>query len=352
MVRAIIAAVIAALALVAWSPVLAGPSAMELTESALEHLKAGRLDAVVADADAALAIDPRMAPAYLLRGDVHQARGNYGGAIKDYSAAITINPDLDLARLNRGIANINLGDFESAVEDLEKAARDRSLESKARGELSVALRHLGRHRQALAEVDRAYRLKPIAQWLVVRGDILLANGEPGMALKTFTDALADPKERLTALDGRARAHFELRDYARAIADYEKIIAEAPDSVAALNDLCWTRAVARSGLAQAEIACDRALKLTPEDPLVYATRAYLWLAFARPDAALADAEAATRFDPDYPDGRFLRAVALERLGRGAEAAVEMSVALKLDPEIARTYAGHGMSPQTVSSQRRD
>lgn len=342
MIRAIVAAVVAALALGAWTPALAEPTAMVLVEWALEHLKADRFDAVIAEAGAAIAMDPDMVPAYVLRGDAYQAKGDYVRALKDYSVAIKLDPGLSLARLNRGVAYVNLGEFANAVKDFEAAARDSSLEGKARGELSVALSGLGRHHEALREIDRAYRLKPSAEWLVVRGDILMAKGEPQKALEAFSEAIIDPGQKVAALAGRADAFFDLHDYPRAIADYEAALGQDPDRVTELNNLCWTRAVARLGLSQAEVACDRAVKLAPDDPLIYATRAYLRLALSRPDAALADAEFAARVDPDYADGRFLRAVALERLGRAAEASVEMSAALKLNPKIAETYAAHGMS----------
>jgi tetratricopeptide (TPR) repeat protein len=71
---------------------------------------AGRLPVL----DRALTIQPTLADALELRGDIQQARRSPDKALADYSAAVLAQPDLVTAWLKQGIIQQQLGQYEEA----------------------------------------------------------------------------------------------------------------------------------------------------------------------------------------------------------------------------------------------
>ena len=58
---------------------------------------------------------------YLLSGEVHRSRGEYGWAIEDYNTVIDMKPDNVEAYIHRGLAYHHKGEYDRAIEDFTKA---------------------------------------------------------------------------------------------------------------------------------------------------------------------------------------------------------------------------------------
>lgn len=83
---------------------------------------AGRADAAMADYDAAIAQDPRMASAYITRGAALLHAARYDAARADFSQAIALGGDNQhLAYFNRGEAQEASGNLVAAYHDYRKA---------------------------------------------------------------------------------------------------------------------------------------------------------------------------------------------------------------------------------------
>src|SRR5215831_14263079 len=67
-------------------------SAASYAERGIAFYARGNLDEAIVDYSAAIAFDPKFAPAYYLRGLSRFDKGDLDGAITDFAAAIEINP--------------------------------------------------------------------------------------------------------------------------------------------------------------------------------------------------------------------------------------------------------------------
>ena len=83
---------------------------------------AGRTDAAMADYDAAIAQDPRLASAYITRGAAQLHAGRYDAARADFTQAIALGGDNQhLAYFNRGEAYESTGNLVAAYHDYRMA---------------------------------------------------------------------------------------------------------------------------------------------------------------------------------------------------------------------------------------
>jgi tetratricopeptide (TPR) repeat protein len=86
--------------------------------------------------------------------------------------------------------------------------------------------------------------------------------------------------------------------------------------------------------------DEAIRLAPHEPDFYAFRGLLWFEKSKWNEALASAETGLTFDAEHADCNNLRAMALVKLGRKAEATATIDSSLARDPENSWTHANMG------------
>ena len=79
------------------------------------------LEKALADYDAALRIDPRLAYAMYGRGCVLYQGGDYQGAAEAFTKAAAMQPELGAAYFNRALCRLRLGDKRQAMADLSRA---------------------------------------------------------------------------------------------------------------------------------------------------------------------------------------------------------------------------------------
>ena len=120
----------------------------------------------------------------------------------------------------------------------------------------------------------------------------------------------------------------------------------PNNAVALNELCWLRAAANSGLPAALADCDQALALSPGAPEMLNSRGFVHLRMKAYGAAIADYNAALA----AKGGRGVRASSLygrglARIGAGqaAEGQQDIAAARALSPTVAAAYAKMGLTP---------
>lgn len=112
-----------------------------LLERAGAYLDEKNYTAAIADSTAALAISPRLARAYNLRGIAMRASGNLQGAIAEFDHAVEIEPGSE-NYYQRGATYQALNDYRRAIEDFTEAiafAPDRPQTYYARAESERAL---------------------------------------------------------------------------------------------------------------------------------------------------------------------------------------------------------------------
>ncbi len=101
------------------------PSAAEGNDAVDAELKrrgvAMELQAAMADYDAALAIDPRLAFAWFNKGNIYYSLHDYTSAMQCYSEALKLDSEFGPAYYNRGITYLQMGNKRQAFIDLSKA---------------------------------------------------------------------------------------------------------------------------------------------------------------------------------------------------------------------------------------
>ncbi len=118
----------------------------------------GRGDAALAELNAALALDPTMADAWLERGTLHLDSSNWSPAESDCSRALELDGTLARAWRSRGIARYKLGSMAEAAEDLNRSLTGDPEDSSAHYWQGMALRDAGHNRNAVAAFDAAIRI--------------------------------------------------------------------------------------------------------------------------------------------------------------------------------------------------
>ncbi|MCP4383660.1 MAG: tetratricopeptide repeat protein, partial [Hyphomicrobiales bacterium] len=214
----------------------------------------------VADAETLSALFAGLTLAYALasRGDRFRIDGETDQALADFERAIAMAPNLSVIYLRRGALYGDSGDTDAAV----------------------------------ADFDRALALNTATS-------ALIADGADGLRVQDLSDV--DIHFR------RGNAYLEARDYDGALADYDRIIALAPEprdlSIAHYNR---GLALSRQEKHEAAIAAfDEAIRLEPTYAEAFAGRGYSH--FAREDntRALDDADSAVAVATTDPRGFVLR-----------------------------------------------
>ncbi|HZU95260.1 MAG TPA: protein kinase [Planctomycetota bacterium] len=339
------------------------PRADALAKLAEADLERYELRDAIARATSAIALDPRCALAWRVRGAARTIRGADDAAgLEDLETAFRLAP----------------GDL-LALAALAEAKRDPALIARVfavNARLPVAFRARAGYRflkgdleGSLADLDEAVRMDPKdALALVARSGVHMKREEEAAALEDATRAIEVSRGALElAFITRATVHFSLRhDAASALPDLDRAIGIAPE-------LIWVRqlrAHARFELDDLDGAgsdCTRIVELAPGTATGWLLRAKVFLRQKRVEDAVADldrciaidagnteafslrararfvqndyeacradSERALAISPDDAEGRLWRGMALERLGRPDEGLPDLERALR---ELSQEY----------------
>ncbi len=156
--------------------------------------RSGKPEEALPVADRAIELEPKLALAWITRGDANRYLRRRPEAEADYSKAIELAPADYEARYARGLVREDLGNIDGAVEDYTAAIRAGPNEPHAYTNRGSIRRTQGRLNESLADHDRAIELSP-----------------------KFPEAYAN----------RAGTRKMLDDFKGAAADYRRALAVAP-----------------------------------------------------------------------------------------------------------------------------
>jgi lipoprotein NlpI len=97
-----------------------GESSDDLLKSAVRAFNKGQTKDGLALADKAIALDPKKAGAYVVRGQMHDSLGQHREAVKDFTRAVELDPKLADAYDRRGSAHFKLGEFKQSLADFDR----------------------------------------------------------------------------------------------------------------------------------------------------------------------------------------------------------------------------------------
>jgi len=205
------------------------------------------------DCNKGLSIDSEMAWGYYQRAEIKYYTQDYVGAIADDMKAIEIYPNYDDAYLNKALSKIKLQDYYGAKVDIDKVVElkgsaysyrkqgdinsylkkydeaitsyNKAIEifpnySEAYVAKGLALEQLNNNEEAFKNYNIAIEKKPDnAYAYVCRGDV----SKPVSAVEDYSNAIEISPNYIYAYSARAYDYKVLKEYDKAISDYEKVM---------------------------------------------------------------------------------------------------------------------------------
>jgi tetratricopeptide (TPR) repeat protein len=175
---------------------------------------ARRFDAALADFDQAIAIDPRAADVWLIKGNLLADLGRTDSAMVCLDQALRLKPDLDLAWSNRSAVKLRMGDVSGALSDAERAIALNPRLREAYCNLALAYARMEEYEKSIAASRRAIALDPR------HPDNYAQYASIGVALegvKRYAEAITALNEAIRLVprrDSKAGGYYLFRSYAR------------------------------------------------------------------------------------------------------------------------------------------
>jgi tetratricopeptide (TPR) repeat protein len=289
--------------------VSSGYRAATLKAQGMALLKQDKLDDALFRFNEALFLDPRDEAIYLSRATVWVRKKDWQAVMAECETALRLNP-ASLSAFNlRCVAKFALGDHQGALADANQALQ--------RGNWVSALCNRASIYAALRDYDRA--------------------------LGDFDEAIRLDPRTVDAWVGRAEVWKLKNDHQRAMADLARAISLKPRR----PDLYTSRAVhliAAREFAQANDDCTAALRLSPENAPAHALRAVALAGLKRFDEALSDCGEALRLSPRAVDALMVRGSILLDRRQYDEALADFDEAIRINPNQGRSFSNRSLAHQ--------
>ncbi len=265
-------------------PLSSETRARVLTERGRARNELGATDEAIADLTNAIALNPKIAPAYRERGSAWLAKGEKAKALEDFSAAIIRGADDGEIRLARGKLLLENNRPDEAVADFAEATKRAPDNIDAFLQLGRAETARNNLEAAIASYDHALQIDPKNQDAhSERGDLYSKKGDVAKAMADYGE-LRTPKGEQAAT--RSRQSFA-PDLGEAVAD---LLREA------------TLKQANGELDEALALYNRILRMNiplPTASVILQNRGNIYHRQGDDDRALQDYNQAIRFNPANP-----------------------------------------------------
>ena len=297
-------------------------------------------DEALAQAQAAVRVDPRHQEALLIRGMAWEGKGDTVKALADYEAALAVGP-YGPAFHNRALLRSTAGDHERALADFRAAQQASPDNPESAYGAALELESLDRYPEALVAYDQALAIDPI-HYSVLHDKLQLlehlqrwdaAEAALGVLIKAY------PKDAATRV--AQGSHWLARgERDKALAAFTLATRLDPD----MADAWWNRGVTLRGdgkFKQALEALDRAVLLTPANAELLADRGLArW--FDGDKGAMVDFDAALKVDPKSVYALYSRARYHNDREDWAKAMVDLDAVLAADPKYAPAYSTRALT----------
>jgi tetratricopeptide (TPR) repeat protein/predicted aspartyl protease len=273
----------------------------------------GTLEAPTAAAPAASAQGPASADELVRRGAASAARNDLKSALADIAKAIEMEPKNGDFRFQRARVRIKAEDKPAALKDLDEAVAlkpDDQQVRLTRAGLRLQLKNLkGGEEDYLA----AIKMTPNDHALPLNAAMQLARGHATEAAVRLLDGwiAANPDEKLLP--------------------------------AALDDRCWTRALAGVDLDKALKDCDESIRRGGRGAGQLDSRGLVFLRMGRYDDAIGQYNQVIFQAPRAAWALYGRGVAKAKKGRAAEAKIDLDAALGADKDVVEEAKSFGIAP---------
>ena len=322
----------------------------------------------------AIELDPKIAFAYEVRGNLYFTLEEFDQAISNFGEAIKLYPEYAEAYNNRGFAYFKLRRLNEAVGEYSIAIELDPKLAKAYGNRGLAYCELKQLGKAMRDCDKAIELDPkLAEAYNNRGLVYYELEQFNEAIKDYDKAIELDQKITRAYYNRANAYYKLRRFEEAMRDCDKAIELDPEYAEAYNN----RGAYYDELKQFEKAMedfDEAIRLNPRLAEAYINRAGVYFKLKQFNKAIQECNKAIELDSKHlagyanredvhcewkqfddalkdhngivrPDSKIAAAYKIRGLGYFGlmefdKALYDLSKAVKLDPGIAESYLYRG------------
>jgi tetratricopeptide (TPR) repeat protein len=174
--------------------------------------------------------DPNVIDAWFMLGNVHAAHGKPEEAVGFFTRALELKPDDEMAVVNLANAYRALGRDEDALVGYRHFLTLEPRNAHVRYQIAQILIDREQHDDAATELRAALEIEPkLAAARNALGVIAIRRGDLVLAEREIAEALEQKPDVRLAHFNLALVAEERRDWPRAIAEYEKEIADHPNA---------------------------------------------------------------------------------------------------------------------------
>ncbi len=186
--------------------------------------------------------NPKLTPAYILRGLAYAAKDRLDDALADFSKAITLTPGDERAYMLRAAVYQQKKDYEKAIADYTQALNRKPEDAGLLLDRGVCYAATEMEDKALADFERAVQSEPKnARAWQLRGSLYSQMGKKEKALADFSEAIAIDANDPVSYLFRSQHYLIGNEPEKALADLDEVMRRAPDYSGASNDYAWTLA---------------------------------------------------------------------------------------------------------------
>ncbi|WP_237227897.1 tetratricopeptide repeat protein [Rubinisphaera sp. JC750] len=294
----------------------------------------------------AIELDPEFAKAYNNRGLISIGMKEYGQAINDFNLAIRHDKEYIDALNNRGYAYLEQGNYSKAIENFTDAIAFDESYVKSYNNRGFTHMKVGDNEAAVKDFSKAIELSPnVVKHYLHRRDAWLAMGDQEKAVADqkqaqWTQQLLlisrrmqrEPKNAELLVE-RAKHFVAAERFEEAFEDLSQ--AEKMDQDLAAVHTCRAEIYyGREEYKAAIESCTKALD-ADHDFSALSLRGDAYMATGKLDEAIADYNAAQRFDGTVAMAYWKRAEERKEGGDKSGADADRKIALQLDPKLEET-----------------
>jgi len=196
-------------------------NAKESFDAGTRLYKIARYNQAILSFDRAIALQPNMAEAYLMRGKSFVGDAKPERSLADFSRVIELRPGDPAGWVARGLAFLELNKFAEAISDASQAIAVSPREAIAFNLRGTAMRKSGDAKKALEDFNRAVELEPNADNYYQRGATYQLLGEHRLAIADFDKVIEIIPDLGNAFYARAASKRALGDRKGADADHRQ-----------------------------------------------------------------------------------------------------------------------------------
>jgi len=316
------------------------------------RLGAGDFAGAAADCGFVLAREPESGEAYALRGIARQRLGDSAHAIEDCTAAIEHNTASGDVYLARAFAQDDLENMDEALSDCEAALELDSQDAVAcnlRGTLRLKM---GEVDEAAEDFETAIRMQPTwAMPYANRGNACRARGDNEGAVREYSRALELDSQLVFAYLNRALAWADQQEDEKSLEDFAAALRLAPDLAGAYVERAWLR-TRREEYEAALADLNEALRLQPDLAPAWFHRGRLHLQQGNYDEALQDFDRVIELVPDLAAAYSSRGSVWIQKGEPDKADADFQQAVVCEPGMAEAFAVERLLLEAAYHGRRE